>query len=210
MQLESRPSAVNARNVAIIVFDGVEVLDFAGPFEVFSVAAGEMPGAPYAPFFTYTVGLNANTVVASGGLRVEPHFSLADAPAPDILIVPGGNGSRRLLKNDVFLDWLGRQASQAEIVSSVCTGALALARAGLLAEKRATTHHGAFDRLAELEPTAHVVRNERFVRDGNTWTSGGISAGIDMSLAIVKALLHDNTAVVDEMEWMWHQALAAR
>jgi transcriptional regulator GlxA family with amidase domain len=201
---ERKTVAVNARNVAIVIFDGVEVLDFAGPFEVFSVAAGEMPRTPYAPFFPYTVGLNARSIEAYGGLRVEPNFSLADAPTADILIVPGGNGSRRLLKNNVFLDWLQTQAEKAEIVASVCTGALALASAGLLARKRATTHHGALDRLPELEPTVQVVRDQRFVRDGKVWTSGGISAGIDMSLAIVAELLQDNQAVLQEMEWGWH------
>jgi transcriptional regulator GlxA family with amidase domain len=197
-------TAVNSRNVAIVIFDDVEVLDFAGPFEVFSVAAMDMPRKPYATFFPYTVGLNAEPVVATGGLRVQPRYTLLDAPRPDILIVPGGAGSRRLLKHEAFLAWLVQQATQVEILASVCTGALALARAGLLAGRRATTHHASFDRLPELEPTVTVVRDHRYVQDGRVWTSGGISAGIDMSLAIVKALLADNAPVVEEMEWMWH------
>lgn len=198
-------SFVNSRNVAIVIFDGIEVLDFAGPFEVFSVAGEQMPRAPYAPFFTYTVGLTARAIDAQGGLTVTPRFSLADAPPPDVLIVPGGDGSRRLLTHTGFLTWLQAQHTRVEVMASVCTGALALARAGLLAGKRATTHHGAFDRLPELEPTVTVVRDARHVRDGKVWTSGGISAGIDMSLAIVKDLLHSNDAVTREMEWMWHQ-----
>jgi transcriptional regulator GlxA family with amidase domain len=196
--------SVNSRNVAIVIFDGIEVLDFAGPFEVFSVAGAEMPRAPYAPFFTYTVGLTARAIEAQGGLTVTPRFSLADTPSPDVLIVPGGDGSRRLLTHSGFLAWLQVQQTRVEVMASVCTGALALARAGLLAGKRATTHHDAFDRLPELEPTVTVVRNARYVRDGNVWTSGGISAGIDMSLAIVEELLHSNDAVTQEMEWMWH------
>lgn len=198
-------NVVNSRNVAIVVFDGIEVLDFAGPFEVFSVAGAEMPRAPYAPFFTYTVGLTARAIEAQGGLTVTPRFSLADAPPPDVLIVPGGDGSRRLLTHTGFLAWLQAQHPRVEVMASVCTGALALARAGLLAGKRATTHHGAFERLPELEPTVTVVRDARYVRDGSIWTSGGISAGIDMSLAIVKDLLHGNDPVIEEMEWMWHQ-----
>jgi transcriptional regulator GlxA family with amidase domain len=204
MPFEPTP-ALNSRNVAIVVFDGVEVLDFAGPFEVFSVAAAEMPRAPYASFFPYTVGLTARSVEAYGGLTVTPRYALHDCPPPDILIVPGGEGTRRLLKHDGFLAWLSEQAQRVEIIASVCTGALLLARAGVLAGCRATTHHGAFERLPELEPTVQLMRSERFVRDGRVWSSGGISAGIDMSLAIVEHLLKGNAPVLEEMEWMWHQ-----
>lgn len=204
MPLEPRP-VLNSRNVAIVVFDGVEVLDFAGPFEVFSVAAAEMPRSPDAAFFPYTVGLTARSVEAYGGLTVTPRFALHDCPAPDILIVPGGEGTRRLLKHDGFLAWVSEQARRTEIIASVCTGALVLARAGVLAGRRATTHHGAFERLPELEPTLRLVRDERFVRDGKVWSSGGISAGIDMSLAIVEHVLKANAPVLEEMEWMWHQ-----
>jgi transcriptional regulator GlxA family with amidase domain len=197
---------INVRNVAILVFDDIEVLDFAGPFEVFSVAGSMMKQIPYQPFFTYTMGISHATVNARGGLRIQPTFSLDDAPTPQILIVPGGYGSRRLLVNDRLLQWLRETAPKCEIVASVCTGALVLAAAGLTKGKRITTHHGAFDRLNELEPTCVVEREKRFVQDGNYWFSGGISAGIDMSLAIVSHLLGDNKAVVDEMEWMWHSS----
>jgi transcriptional regulator GlxA family with amidase domain len=195
---------INVRNVAILVFDDIEVLDFAGPFEVFSVAGSLMPQKPYQPFFTYTLGLTHATVNARGGLRVQPTFSLDDAPTPQILIVPGGYGSRRLLVNDRLLAWLRETEPNCEIVASVCTGALVLAAAGLAKNKKITTHHGAFDRLNELEPSCVVEREKRFVQDGNYWFSGGISAGIDMSLAIVQHLLGDNAKVVEEMEWMWH------
>jgi transcriptional regulator GlxA family with amidase domain len=198
------PVAINARNVAILVFDGVEVLDFAGPYEVFSVAAAEMPRSPYTPFFTYTIGLTARAVETYGGLTVTPRFSLGEAPPPDVLIVPGGDGSRRLLTHAPLLAWLAEQSARVEVMASVCTGALALARAGVLKGKRATTHHGAFDRLPELDPSVTVVRDVRYVRDGNVWTSGGISAGIDMSLAIVEELLNDSAPILEEMEWMWH------
>jgi transcriptional regulator GlxA family with amidase domain len=195
---------INVRNVAILVFDDIEVLDFAGPFEVFSVAGSMMPQTPYQPFFTYTLGLTHATVSARGGLRVQPTFSLDDAPTPQILIVPGGYGSRRLLVNDRLLAWLREVAPKCEIVASVCTGALVLAAAGLAKGKRITTHHGAFDRLSELESTCIVERETRFVHDGKYWFSGGISAGIDMSLEIVSHLLGNNAKVVEEMEWMWH------
>lgn len=199
---QSKP--INTRNAAILVFDDIEVLDFAGPFEVFSVAGSMMTQAPYQPFFTYTMGLTHATVNARGRLRIQPTFSLDDAPTPHILIVPGGYGSRRLLVNDRLLAWLSETAPKCEIVASVCTGALILAAAGLAKGKRVTTHHGAFDRLSALEPSCVVERDQRFVQDGKYWFSGGVSAGTDMSLAIVKHLLGDNKAVVDEMEWMWH------
>lgn len=207
MATPTQDHSVNLLNVAILVFDGVEVLDFAGPFEVFSVAAAVMPRTPYMPFFTYTVGLTAKSVSTTGSLTVTPHHSMHDCPQPDILIVPGGEGSRRLLKHDRLLVWIAEQAERVQILASVCTGALVLARAGVLAGKRVTTHHGAFDRLPELEPSVIVVRDKRFLRDGKVWTSGGISAGIDMSLAIVEHLLKDTAPVVEEMEWMWHQRI---
>jgi transcriptional regulator GlxA family with amidase domain len=198
-----KADAVNSRNVAILVYDDVEVLDFAGPFEVFSVAGSEMPRTPYRAFFPYTVGLGAGNIVAYGGLSVTPRYTYLDCPDPDILIVPGGEGSRRLLKHPQLLAWLTAQAQRVEIIASVCTGALVLARAGILAGKRATTHHGALARLPELEPSVTVVADARYVQDGKVWSSGGISAGIDMSLAIVKSLLGSDAAVVEEMEWMW-------
>jgi transcriptional regulator GlxA family with amidase domain len=200
----TQTNSINIRNVAILVFDDIEVLDFAGPFEVFSVAGSEMPAKPYSPFFTYTFALTDAPIHARGGLQVQPKFSLLNLPQPDVLIIPGGAGSRRLLKNDWLLSWLRETVPKCEIVASVCTGALVLAAAGLAKGKKITTHHGAFDRLNELEPTCVVERDKRFVQDGNYWFSGGISAGIDMSLAIVAHLLGDNKAVVDEMEWMWH------
>jgi transcriptional regulator GlxA family with amidase domain len=165
-----------------------------------------MPQAPYQPFYTYTLGLTDQQINARGGLRVQPTHSLATTPQPDILIVPGGYGARRLLKNDRLLQWLATSAPQCEIVASVCTGALVLAAAGLLNDQAVTTHHGAFDRLAELAPSCTVVKDERYTvsADRRTWCSGGISAGIDMSLGIVRHLLGDDKKVTDEMEWMWH------
>jgi transcriptional regulator GlxA family with amidase domain len=201
-----KQTPINLRNVAILIFDDIEVLDFAGPFEVFSVAGSLLPQTPYQPFFTYTLGLTGETINARGGLRVNPTYSLDNTPQPDVLIVPGGYGSRRLLKNDRLLAWLREVAPKCEIVASVCTGALVLAAAGLLMKQTVTTHHGAFDRLPELEPSCKVARDQRFTisDDKRVWTSGGISAGIDMSLAIVTHLLGDNAEVVEEMEWMWH------
>ncbi|MBN2469438.1 MAG: DJ-1/PfpI family protein, partial [Anaerolineae bacterium] len=174
------------RNVAILLFDEVEVLDFAGPFEVFSVAA-RVNGEPPV-LNVYTVA-RQNTVSTRGGLRVTPHYTLADCPRPDILLVPGGWGTRPLLHDAALLEWIARQAEGLELLLSVCTGALLLGKAGLLDGLRATTHHSAFGLLREHAPAALVVEDERFVDNGRVITSGGISAGIDMALHVVARLL---------------------
>lgn len=196
-------SASNSRNVAILVFDEVEVLDFAGPFEVFSVAGSELPAKPYAPFFPYLIGLNEQPVMARGGFAVQPRYRFDEAPAPDVLLIPGGSGTRRLLKHPALLQWLREQAARVEVLASVCTGALVLGAAGLLDGRRVCTHHQAYERLRELAPGALPQEGRRFVQDGALWTSGGISAGIDMSLALVQALVGETAPVRTEMEWMW-------
>jgi transcriptional regulator GlxA family with amidase domain len=124
-------------------------------------------------------------VTATGGLRVIPDYDLTTAPGIGILIVPGGFGTRALLGDEGVLDWIRRRAETADLVASVCTGALLLARAGLLAGRRATTHWGAVDTLASLDPTIQVERECRVVED-EIVTSAGVSAGIDMALTIVE------------------------
>jgi transcriptional regulator GlxA family with amidase domain len=175
----------------ILVFDDVEVLDFAGPFEVLS-RARRIPGVESrrstesAPFEVFTVAPRPGEIVATGGLRVVPHFAFATSPPIDLLIVPGGFGTRPLLNDTEALDWLRRTAGGAERIASVCTGALLLARAGLLAGRRATTHWSSLDRLRELDATITVVRDRRVV-DDVIITSAGVSAGIDMAFALVTA-----------------------
>jgi transcriptional regulator GlxA family with amidase domain len=195
------------RNVGILVFDGAEVLDFAGPFEVFNVAGENnvVDGVP--SFHTFLLGVTGDPIVASGGMRVAPNASLADTPALDIAIVSGGLGSERLLRDDRVLRWL-KAGAASEIVASVCSGALVLAQAGLLTDRQATTHHTDLDRLTLIDPSITVVRDQRYVRDASggkaVVTSGGINAGIDMSLGIVRDLIGDGVdTVVEEMEWGW-------
>jgi transcriptional regulator GlxA family with amidase domain len=197
----------NAMNVAILVFDDVEVLDFAGPFEVFNVASEAAPRNPDPPFNVFTIGHTGGIVRARGGLKIEPNYSLANTPQPDILIVPGGYGTRRLLKNDVLLKWLHDQGGKVQHMLSVCTGSLVLAQAGLLRDMPATSHHTEVMRLSELSPGTQPVTDERFVVHGNVITSGGISAGIDMSFYVVEKLLGAEVLalVKDEMEWLWFQ-----
>jgi transcriptional regulator GlxA family with amidase domain len=177
------------RRVGILVFDDVEVLDFAGPFEVFS-RTRLTPGLESrrsddsAPFEVFTVSPRPGPIVATGGLRVVPHYDFSNAPPIDVLVVPGGFGTRPLLQDEVALDWLRRTAATAQRVTSVCTGSVVLARAGLLAGRRATTHWSSLDRLAEMDPTITVQGGERVV-DDVVVSSAGVSAGIDMAFTVV-------------------------
>ena len=176
--------------VGILLFDGVEVLDFAGPYEVFS-RTRLTPGIDSrrseesAPFRVFTVAASPDPVTATGGLRVLPDFDTSAAPPIDVLVVPGGFGTRALLQDAAMLGWIRRTAAAARRVTSVCTGSLVLAGAGLLAGRRATTHWGALDLLAALDPTIRVEAEPRVVDDG-IMTSAGVSAGIDMALAVVE------------------------
>ncbi|HEY0946382.1 MAG TPA: DJ-1/PfpI family protein [Opitutaceae bacterium] len=174
------------RNVAILVFDEVEVLDFAGPFEVFAVA-DELHG--HEPFHTFTVAVKPGTVRARNGLKIIPDFSVETCPPPHVLIIPGGAGTRPLLGQPALLEWLRSRARRAEVVMSVCTGALVLAQAGLLDGLRVTTHHENLAMLAELAPKATVDASRRFHDNGPVLTAAGISAGIDCSLHVVARLL---------------------
>jgi len=195
---ETRP-----RTVGILAFDQMEVLDYAGPYEVFNVA-GEM--APDTEFAVTSIGVSPGPVTGRGGFTVVPQTSIGEASTPEVLIVPGGAGTRALLRDLTVLDWVRNAASSADLTVSVCTGALVLAAAGLLDGRPATTHHGAFDELAAISPSIQIVPGERFVQSAErVWTSGGISAGIDVSLHLVGLLAGHSTRdlVVAEMEWGW-------
>lgn len=192
---------MNRLNVGILLFENVEVLDFAGPYEVFSRTRTE-PGAASrrseesAPFRVFTVARSADELKATGGLRVIPDFSFADCPPTDVIVVPGGFGTRALLQIEDVLGWIRSRAAEAGTrVTSVCTGSLLLAGAGLLAGRRATTHWSALETLAELDSSIQVERELRVVDDGIV-TSAGVSAGIDMALQIVQSVC--GSSVADE------------
>lgn len=180
------------RNVAILVFDEVEVLDFCGPFEVFGVAG--LRGGGERPFSVYTVAEKAGPIKARNGLSVNPAFTIADCPQPDILLVPGGQGTRKQIHNEVLVNWVKEQAGRVELLLSVCTGALILAQAGLLEGLAATTHFRAFDELAALAPNTTLCPEKRYVDNGKIVLSAGVSAGIDMALYIVGRLLGEEQA----------------
>ena len=195
--------------VGIFIFDDVEVLDFAGPFEVFSrtrtvAGADSRRTDDSAPFEVFTVSRTRDTITAIGGLRVVPHFAWADAPAIDILVIPGGFGTRALLKDEPTLAWIRDAAGRSRQLTSVCTGALLLAQAGLLRGKRATTHWAGLELLASIDPTIHVQRARRVVHDG-VFTSAGVSAGIDMSFAVVEQLCGREVALetAHYIEYPW-------
>jgi transcriptional regulator GlxA family with amidase domain len=193
----------NPRNVGILVFDDVEVLDFAGPYEVFNLAS---ESANPSPLYVYSVGVGVHPVQARGRLMVTPRYTTENCPQSDILVVPGGYGTRPLLKHERLISWIAEQAERVELLLSVCTGALLLAKAGLLKNAPATTHHTAFDQLRQLSPTTTIVKDRRFVQSmPNIYTSGGISAGIDLSLHIVEKLAGPDVhaAVEEEMEYNW-------
>lgn len=198
------------RNVAIFIFDNVEVLDFCGPFEVFSVT-GESSGQRH--FNVYTVAEKPGPIRAINGLSVNPDYTLDTCPRPDILLIPGGVGTRPVMRNPDILNWINRHAPDVEHVLSVCTGALVLATAGLLEGKAATTHHTAFDLLQSVAPTTAVDRSARYVDNGVVITSAGIAAGIDMSLYVVAKLLGEaearETAVYMEYPYVGSQRTPA-
>lgn len=188
------------KNVAIVLFDKVEVLDFAGPFEVFSAcgAHGEVKGQ----FNVYTVA-EKTPVIARNGLSINPQFLLDDCPAPDIMLIPGGGGyssdgspygSRKEMHNPVLLAWIQGHNKAAELVLSVCTGSLILAKAGLLEGLSATTHWKAMDQLKEAAPNTKLVYDKRWVDNGRVITSAGVSAGVDMSLYVIAKLFGKNVA----------------
>ena len=178
--------------VGILIFDDVEVLDFAGPFEVFSrtrtvAGADSRRTDDSAPFQTFTVARTPDAVTAVGGLKVLPHYAWSDAPPIDILVVPGGFGTRALLHDEATLAWIRETAARSRQVTSVCTGALLLAKVGLLQGRRATTHWAGLELLGSIDPTIQVQRDRRVVHDG-IFTSAGVAAGIDMSFAVVEQL----------------------
>ncbi len=197
-----------AKNVAIFVFDEVEVLDFAGPFEIFAVT-GQRSGGP-APFNVYTVAEKAGLIHARNNLQVQPHYTFDDCPPPDILVIPGGYGSRVAMRNPAVVEWIRRQNQTTELTTSVCTGALILATAGLLDGLHATTHYGAYDLLGELAPDTTVVRGVRYVDNGRIITSAGVQAGMDMALHVVARELGEEAAreTAHYIEYQWEPETA--
>lgn len=186
------------RNVVIVVYPGVQSLDFVGPQEVF-VAAQKLIAATGRAERGYRVtvaSLDGEAMRVSSGLRIVPDMSLAEAPARiDTLVVPGGAGSAGASAEAGLLDWIGASAPGARRVASVCTGAFVLAAAGLLDGRRATTHWASAAKLAERHPAVEVDPDPIYVRDGNVWTSAGVTAGMDLALAMIEEDLDREAAL---------------
>lgn len=181
------------KKIAIVLFDDVEVLDFAGPFEVFSITGKRKIGEPYEVF---TVA-EKETIAARNQVMISPTYTFANCPTPNIFLIPGGGGyhadgkpfgSRKEMHNPVMLEWIKQQNANVELVLSVCTGALILAKAGLLHGLEATTHFLAVDSLREIAPETKISPEKRFVDNGRIVLSAGVSAGIDMSFHVVEKL----------------------
>jgi len=193
--------------VGIFVFPDVEVLDFAGPYEVFTTASRVFKRTKpqgEAAFEVFTIGNRNQPLKARAGLPVLPEFSFENHPPIDLLIVPGGVVNAELEKPEV-IRWIASVAARARLTASVCTGAFLLARAGLLDGKRATTHWEDIADLRRDYPQIEVLAGQRWVDEGDVVTSGGISAGIDMSLHLVERLAGRELAIktATQMEFRW-------
>ena len=198
-------------NVGILIFDEVELLDMAGPYEVFTTAARvharSQPAGTPPLFKVFTLARGAEPVHARAGLRLQPDWTLHDHPALDCAIVPGGVVDAEL-GQAALMDWIAAQAGTARILASVCTGALLLAQAGVLDGREVTTHWEDVDALRALRPGLHVREGRRWVDTGRIVSSAGISAGIDMSLHLVERL-HDRELALRtarQLEFDWTEA----
>ncbi|MFF3225295.1 DJ-1/PfpI family protein [Nocardia suismassiliense] len=173
------------QTIGLLLFPGVEELDAVGPWEVLAFWTRSYPDDGYTVF---TFSPYGGPVKCAKGLTIEAEYSFETAPRRDVLIFPGGMGTRPMLTDEAMLAWTRAQRETTPLITSVCTGSLVLAAAGLLSGRSATTHWKSLDRLAELDPTIDVRTEERFVDDGDIITSAGVSAGIDMALHLVRRL----------------------
>ncbi|MBF0529021.1 MAG: DJ-1/PfpI family protein [Deltaproteobacteria bacterium] len=205
---------MNRKRVGIVIFDDVEVLDFCGPFEVFSAARlnEERRREEPSPFEVFLAAQSNGLVTTTGGMKVAPNVTFDDCPALNVLVVPGGWGTRREMKNEVMRSFVVAHAAQVETLASVCTGSLILGSAGLLDGLRATTHWQALELMRELFPkvtvdsASHVVEQDRII------TSAGISAGIDMALCVVSRHYGETVAraVARHMEYPFPESNSRR
>ncbi len=191
---------MKTRNVAILIYENAEVLDFSGPFEAFNVA-NEV--AEELLFHVYTVAETEEVVSARNGFRITPDYSINNCPDTDILIIPGGNGRKIQMHNKLITDWVKIMYDKVELLLTVCTGVFIAGYAGVLNVTKATTHHGSYKEFQETFPDIELVEMVKYVDSGKIITSGGISAGINMSLhAIDKLVGNDHGAkTAEEMEY---------
>lgn len=195
--------------IGIYIFDQVEVLDFAGPFEVFTTATRvflKHEKGTKAPFEVVTIARTKAAIRARAGLVIAPDFTIENHPKLDALLIPGGVVDEEL-KSQALCEWIQTVVPTTKLSASICTGAFLLARAGLLEGKKATTHWEDIDDLKAMFPNTNVVENVRWVDEGHIVTSAGISAGIDMSLHLVRRLVDNDLAekTARQLEFDWTQ-----
>lgn len=188
------------RNLAILIFDGVQIIDYTGPYETFGHTYKEDGEA----FNIYTVSEKSNAITTSMGMSVNPKYSFENAPEPNVLVIPGG-GVEGQVKNPNVIRWIQEKAKNAEIVMSVCNGAYILAKAGVLDGLEATTTAGLIPGLRKAAPRTKVVDDKRFVDNGKIITTAGLSSGIDGSLHVIERLFGRGTAQMAAlgMEYDW-------
>jgi transcriptional regulator GlxA family with amidase domain len=189
------------KTVGALLFEGFELLDVFGPLEAWGMLATA------GGWKVVTSAASAGPVASAQGPRAVADYALGDCPKLDAILVPGGIGTRLETKNEALLEWLRHRSSEAEIVTSVCTGAALLARAGLLDGRRATTNKAVFAWVVEQGPATRWVKQARWVEDGPFVTSSGVSAGIDMTLAVIAKLVSSEVAekISMRMEYDWHR-----
>lgn len=175
-------------NFGVLVFNQVEELDFAGPWEMLAMWSRFAGG----PENRLIVAQSREPLVCANGLSINPHVSFADCPPLDYLLVPGGQGTRHEVNNPTLVEFVARQAKGCQAVLSVCTGAFILHAAGLLSGKKATTHWGSLERLHALGDVS--VIEDRYVQDGSVWSSAGVSAGTDLMLAFIADVAGEEAA----------------
>ncbi len=188
------------KNVAILVYEGVELLDFAGPGEVFAAAGGHSGGG----YNMYTIAGSTDAVTSQGFVSVNPKYAATKCPPPDILVIPGGR-ARSVIDDKALMAWIKETVPRTQVVLSVCNGALVLAYLGLLDGLEATTHHGSIEKLRDWTENTKVYEDRRFVDNGKIVTAAGVSAGIDAALHVVARLNGRDVAegTARYMEYRW-------
>ncbi len=179
------------RTIGIMLFDGVEELDAVGPWEVLAYWAGNWPEDGWQ---VVTFARTAGDIQCAKGLVVRATHSWTDAPPLDVLVLPGGQGTRPLLKDPTMLDWIRQRKDEGTLMTSVCTGSLVFAAAGILNGRPATTYWDELDLLQQLDPTIELRPLDRWVDSGEVITASGVSAGIDMALHLVRRLAGEERA----------------
>ena len=193
------------RNVAVLLYEHVDGLDFCGAFDVFATASDWGKD-----FYTYTVSEKSELVNTISSFTVAPKYNFSDCPKPDILVVPGGIGARTEMNNLELTSWIRRTSENSQIVLSICTGALLLAKANLLSGLKVTTNQRAMDLLVQVAPKdCEILRDVRYVDNGKIVMSAGVTAGMDASLHVVSKLLGEERAVetASRLEYGWNREI---